>query len=290
MHSVEARGTRFAYSEDGSGQPVVLVHGSASDCRTWEGQREPLARRFRVVAYSRRWHWPNAPVAQGVDYAMDEHVEDLRELLPALGGAPAHLVGHSYGAFLCLLVALRAPHLVRSLVLAEPPALTLFVSPEPRPLELLRLAFTRPRTAAAIVRFGAKGVAPARRAFQRGDAEAGVTAFAQGVFGGRGYERLRRSQKIQVRDNLANVQAELLGSGFLPLPAEAVRALRAPVLLVSGERSIGLFRRLTEALAELLPHAERAVIPGAGHAMHEDNPTAYNVAVVPFIAKHAAKS
>ncbi|NIT60692.1 MAG: alpha/beta fold hydrolase, partial [Aliifodinibius sp.] len=73
----------------------------------------------------------------------------------------AHLVGHSYGAFLSLLLAMRQPDYVRTLVLAEPPAITLFVSNNPKPLEILKLLVSRPRTAAAIIKFGAKGVTPA---------------------------------------------------------------------------------------------------------------------------------
>jgi pimeloyl-ACP methyl ester carboxylesterase len=100
--------------ERGFGAPLVLVHGSASDRRTWGAQLEAFAARFRVIAYSRRYHWPNAPIPEGADYSMSEHVDDLRDLLDRLGAAPAHLVGHSYGAFVCLLLAAREPERVRS--------------------------------------------------------------------------------------------------------------------------------------------------------------------------------
>ena len=89
MPSVIVRGYDLDYSESGSGEPVVLVHGSASDQRTWQGQREALAERYRVIAYSRRYHWPNAPIAGGADYSMDEQVEDLRAVLRSLQTAPA---------------------------------------------------------------------------------------------------------------------------------------------------------------------------------------------------------
>lgn len=284
MTRLEVRGTALEYAEAGSGEPLVLVHGSASDHRTWHGQHEAFAKRYRAIAYSRRYHWPNAAIAEGVDYSMLQQVEDLQALLRALGAAPAHLVGHSYGAFLCLLLALREPSLVRSLVLAEPPALTLFVSNVPRPLEILKLMATRPRMAAAILRFGALGAAPAQKAFRRGDAEAAVRTFGDAVFGPGGFERMPESRRRQVRDNLTNIKAELLGSGFAPLPGGALRALRVPSLLVTGERSIALFRLLADRLAELLPRVERAEIPGATHAMHEDDATAFNAAVLAFLA------
>lgn len=98
MASIDIKGTRLECLEDGSGDPLVLVHGSASDYRTWDCQRRAFSERFRTLAYSRRYHWPNEPICDGADYSMVEHVDDLQALLGALDAAPAHLVGHSYGA------------------------------------------------------------------------------------------------------------------------------------------------------------------------------------------------
>lgn len=290
MAGVEVRGAALEYLEAGSGEPLVLVHGSASDHRTWTSQREDFARRFRVITCSRRYHWPNAPITEGVDYSMTQQVDDRQALLRSLHAAPAHLVGHSYGAFLGLLLALKEPALVRSLVLAEPPAITLFVSSVPKPLEVLKLLLSRPRTAAAVIRFGATGVVPATQAFRRGDPEAGIRIFGDAVFGRGGYERMPASRREQARDNISNVKAEILGSRFAPLNADALRALRVPILLVTGARSIGLFCRLTDRLEELLPRAVRVEIPGAWHAMHEDNAPAFNTAAGEFIQHEELRS
>jgi pimeloyl-ACP methyl ester carboxylesterase len=287
MAKIDVNGCALEYSETGSGQAVVLVHGSASDYRTWHSQATAFAERFRVICFSRRYHWPNGQIPSGADYSMDEHVADLRAFMRSLDAAPAHLVGHSYGAFLCLLLAIREPSLVRTLVLAEPPVITLFVGNTPKPLELLKLLATRPRTAAAIISFGAKGAAPASKAFRRGDMEAGIRLFGDAVFGAGGYERLAAPRKAQVRDNLSNVKAELLGSGFVPLDARKLQDVSVPALLLTGEKSIPLFHRLTDRLQELLPRAERFEIPGASHMMHEDNARAYNRAVLSFLETHS---
>jgi len=91
------------------------------------------------------------------------------------------------------MLAIKEPSLVRSLVLAEPPVITLFVSTPPKPLELLKLLVSKPRTAAAIINFGAKGIVPATKAFRLGDIEAGVQIFGDAVFGHGGYNRLSKS-------------------------------------------------------------------------------------------------
>lgn len=285
---MNVNGTFLHYVEEGSGEPVVLVHGSGSDYRTWEAQRPAFRARHRTIAYSRRYHWPNPPIADGVDYAMLQHVEDLEAVLSALGAVPAHLVGHSYGAVLCLLLATRRPQAVRSMVLGEPPVVRLLASNVPKPTELLWLLVTRPRTAAALVRFGVKGVVPARKAFQRGDTETGIRAFGGVVFGAGGYDRFPPSRRRQVEANRGNIRAELLGSGFAPLEPDRVRRVQAPTLLVAGEGSVALFRLLLDRLEELVPNTARVAIPRAGHAMHEDNPAKYNEVVLAFLARHGS--
>ena len=59
MACVNVSGNALEYVEAGSGTPIVLVHGSASDHRTWHLQQEALAEHFRVITFSRRYHWPN---------------------------------------------------------------------------------------------------------------------------------------------------------------------------------------------------------------------------------------
>jgi pimeloyl-ACP methyl ester carboxylesterase len=286
MAKVDINGTSVEYVERGRGSPVVLVHGSASDYRTWQEQLERLGARHRVVAYSRRYHWPNAPIPQGADYAMEEHVRDLDAMLRFLAEGPVHLVGHSYGAFVALLLAIRAPRLVCSLVLAEPPVTTLFVSAKPRPSEILRLLLTRPRTAASIVRFGATGIGPATAAVRRGDLPGAMRVFGTAVLGRDYYRRLTAGRLEQVQANA--IAAEFLGSGLAAIGDDDVRSVRVPVLLVGGRESPALFARLLDRLEELLPRAERVVIDAASHIVHEDNAPAYAHAVQSFLAAHEA--
>lgn len=77
MASIEINGTTLELHDHGGGETVVLVHGSASDVRTWRLQEEVFASQFRTIAYSRRYHWPNAKISDGSTYAVEEHVDDL---------------------------------------------------------------------------------------------------------------------------------------------------------------------------------------------------------------------
>src|SRR5207245_1852200 len=123
LHVGRVTGAELRFVERGAGIPVVLVHGSLGTLENWGPQIDAFATRFRVIAYSRRYHWPNAAQPDGQGYSLSLHADDLIGLIEALGLERVHLVASSYGAYVALLVTLRRPDLVRSLVLAEPPLL-----------------------------------------------------------------------------------------------------------------------------------------------------------------------
>jgi pimeloyl-ACP methyl ester carboxylesterase len=284
MSTIGINGASLEYAQYGQGEPLVLVHGSASDYRTWHNQQDEFALRYRVINYSRRYHWPNEQIPADADYSMLEHVDDLQVLIQELGAIPAHLMGHSYGAFLCLLLAIKKPELVRTLLLAEPPVITLFVSNTPNPLEMLKLLATRPRAAIAVMNFGAKGVAPATAAAKHEDPKKANRLIGKTIIGQQFYRQLSERRLEQVDANA--IKAEFLGSGFATLDAEQVRDVRVPTLLITARHSHSLFHRLADRLEELLPNVERVEINEASHIMHEDNALAYNRAVEVFLERH----
>ena len=263
---------------------MVLVHGSTSDYRTWQDQINDFNNHFRTITYSRRYHWPNEKIPEGADYRMSEHVNDLEILLQKLDAVPAHLIGHSYGAFLCLLLAIKNPSLIQTMVLAEPPVITLFVSNTPKPLELLTLFLKRPLTAIAILKLGMKGIEPAKKAAKRDDIEEVSRLMGRAILGEEFYNQLSESRREQVRVN--TIKAELLGSGFAPLRPEELREIDIPTLLVNGEKSPNVFHHLSDRLEELLSHTKRVQIPNASHIMHEDNTEAYNKKVMSFLTNY----
>lgn len=83
-------------------------------------------------------------------------------------------------------------------------------------------------------------------------------------------------------DELA-YKAEIPGPGFAPIDPHRVRTLMAPVLLIAGQQSVGLFRRIMDRLQELRPHARRGEIEGSSHMMPEQIAEAFNRSVRSFL-------
>jgi pimeloyl-ACP methyl ester carboxylesterase len=107
--------TWFADSA-GAGEPVLLLHGGLSDSELLLEPLEPaLGRRYRVLAFDRRGHGRTADTEAAFHY--DDMANETVAAIEKLIGGPTNLVGWSDGGIIALLVALRRPDLVRSLVL-----------------------------------------------------------------------------------------------------------------------------------------------------------------------------
>lgn len=107
--------TWFADS-GGAGEPVLMLHGGISDSEMLLEPLEPaLGERFRILAFDRRGHGRTADTDNAFHY--DDMATETIAAIETLIAGPAHLVGWSDGGNVALLVALRRPDLVRSLVL-----------------------------------------------------------------------------------------------------------------------------------------------------------------------------
>jgi pimeloyl-ACP methyl ester carboxylesterase len=134
------RGANLAYKDLGEGQPLVLIHANISDIRSWDPVAPHLAKNFRVITYSRRYAWPNDEIQDNVADPWQDHADDLEAMIEKLDIAPAHLMGNSTGATVALLLAKKRPDLVKSLILEEPPLISLFLPTTPPPLmDVLKL-------------------------------------------------------------------------------------------------------------------------------------------------------
>lgn len=115
MTYVDAGGVHTWYDEHGAGDPLVLLHGGFSDASEFGANIPALAARFRVLTPERRGHGHTADVAGPITYQL--MADDTAAFLDTLGIGRAHLVGHSDGANVALLVALARPDLVAKMVL-----------------------------------------------------------------------------------------------------------------------------------------------------------------------------
>lgn len=147
MPSLPVNGYEMAFVERGTGAPLLLVHGTLGDCRTWALQMEPFGAHYRTIAVSLRHCWPERWDGDGDDFTVQQHTKDIAAFIAALGAGPVCLLGHSRGGHIAFRVAQTYPDLVRRLVLVEPGgALDASLEPLGRPpARRLRLGRSTPR-------------------------------------------------------------------------------------------------------------------------------------------------
>ena len=284
-------GGPLAYADHGgSGAPVVLVHGLAGSSVNWIAVAPKLSESFRVLAPNLAG-FGKTPLA-GRTATVETNFELLTRFVETVAGPPALLVGHSMGGLLTLQLAATRPDLVGAAVLMS---------------------------AASPGKAG--GVAPAEQTAMietliGGDIVA-VAPIAHATAHSQGAELLvdnafaymhRRPVSKEVRDahialerergqdpstTLAYLQAFKslydMRTDFEPFD-EAVRAVRAPVLVLHGEEDPVVPIANMRRAAALRPDWETVWLAGVGHNPQMETPETFLAAVVPFLLRAAQGS
>lgn len=275
VKSIFINGESIHYIDVGKGDPVVFVHGAVGDYRTWGTQMDTFAKKHRVIAYSRRFAYPNKQtINDSADLTVIAHAKDLSEFLKALNLGPVHLVGHSFGASTALLTTMDHPELVRSLTLGEA-----FV---PSLLQNI------PGGDTILNNFITKTFTPVVEAFKNNSKEKAVQALISGVMDDSLYFS-RLSQ--QDRENMMANTSELKGitsskNIFTPVSCDDLKKIKVPVLLLKGDRSPSILSLITDELTRCLGNRENATLPNTSHGLEYENPSEFNKIVLGFIAKH----
>jgi non-heme chloroperoxidase len=272
--TITVNSTNLAYIEQDHGPPLVLVHGTLVDSRYWAVQVEQFAARYRVVAVSLRHHYPNASTGDLSDYGMRAHAADVAALIRTLALEPVHLVGHSSGGLVALLLTRDHPGLVRSLVLEEPARIAGLITNEQDKAEAQPLlAATGPMAKEVIAQLEA------------GNREGAIRTFVEYALGPGGDERSPDAFRASWMDNVHTLKTSLTLAPE-PFTCEDADKLGIPTLLIGGDASPRLFPLMLNALQPCLRTVERVTISRASHGVHLDNPMDFNRAVLEFVGRH----
>jgi pimeloyl-ACP methyl ester carboxylesterase len=268
MPLVPINGAQLDVVEAGSGDPLVLVHGSWDDFEVWSQVQDRFADSFHVVSYSRAGHSQSTAQPGSGSRRSDE--DDLAALIESLGISPANVAANSFGGSITLGLATRRPDLFRSIAVHEPP--------------LLSLAADDP-----VVREVGARVEPVLELIARGDDEAAAKLFIDEIAIGPGaWELMPPEDRARTATNAPTFADEMADPNWHVIDLDALGRLDVPVLLTNGEESPPFFAVIIDRLEEAIPGAQAEIIPGAGHVPHETHPAEYVAAVSAFVRDSAA--
>jgi pimeloyl-ACP methyl ester carboxylesterase len=257
MNATSADGTRIAFDRFGSGPPLVMAAGAFNDRSATEPLGRTLAGRAEILNYDRRGRGDSGDTPP---YAVEREIEDLDALLHAAGGSAA-VFGYSSGANLVLKAA-AAGSAIERLVLYEPP----FNPDDTYPT----LPPDLPHRLTELVEAGRRGEAvELYQTVAVGMPDAVVAQMRGAPF---------RPAMEAIAHTLAYDAAVV---GDRRLPSELLAMITIPALVVYGEETSPFMRGAAQAVAEALPGATLAGLPGQDHGI---DPVATAAAIRDFVA------
>lgn len=258
-------GVPIAVFEAGAGRPLVLVHGTTADHRTWRGVGPVLAIRWRLHAIDRRGRGDSGdgdPAAYDIEREFDDLVA-VAEVLAEDTGAAVDVVGHSLGGRIALGASLRTPAIRR------------IVAYEGAPLAP-----------------GEEAIDPALEARLRQDLAAGdldgmLARFMTEAIGmpAADLAAFRADPIWPLRAAAApTILRELAAAEHAPAAGlDALAAVSVPVLQLVGSLSPASFRVGAEALDQRLADGRLEVIEGARHGAHHSHAAEFTARVEAFV-------
>jgi pimeloyl-ACP methyl ester carboxylesterase len=251
-------------------QTALLVHSGGFTSRQWRKLGEALAPQFQVLApdligYGEAGAWPS-----GKPFHFSQDIAFLEALLDANGNGAAHLVGHSYGGFLALQLALRRPELVRSIAVYEPVAFGILDEVDDADaLDAIRLV-RREWTPDA-----------------SGADEGWLRDFVDWWNGAGAWQRLNDETRASMSAVGWKVFQEVVTLAADRTDRATYATITVPTLILGGEKTPLAERRVVEKLGAALPDASARLFPGVGHMGPISHASLVNEAIAAHLLANA---
>ena len=250
----------IAWIEEGAGPPVLFLHGVGGTRTAWGPQLRGLSDRFRCIA----WDMPGYGDSELLDPLTFEGIADrLVGLLDTLDIASADLVGLSYGGMHAMHTALRHPHRVNRLVLADTSA-----------------------------RFGTNGttadewISTRMEPLDRGETPADA---AEGIIDAITAVTLTGRIRDEVIGAFGRIPVDGFRASVRCLPTHDVldrlHEIPHPTRVIVGELDEETPISYAQLIADGIPDSDLCILAGVGHLSPSEAPESFNQLVAEFLAR-----
>lgn len=248
--------------DEGTGPPLLFVHGFPLDHRMWKHQIEEFSQSYRVIAPDLRGFGNSSSVANDATLTMRHFADDLAEMLSVLKvEEPVCLIGLSMGGYVAFQFREHHRSQLESLVLCDTRSIA--DSDEVRE--------NRFKTAQAVLGSGSKPLAETMSS----------KLFAPGVT----ETVLEEVRSMIMESSPSGIAAASRGMAERPDVTDRLPEIDVPTLVLVGEHdSISSPAEMRE-IADQIPGAEYVVIPDAGHMSPMENYDAFNRSLATFLER-----
>lgn len=264
------------YIDEGTGQPLVLLHGWGFDHSAWRPMIDRLRSRYRVIAVDVRGHGRSQGAASA--YRMKDLSSDLFGLLAELNlpKAPV-LIGHSLGGSIVQQFAVDHPLVARALVIMD--------SDLNPPINRLLMG-TVTRISSFVMRLAAR-LLGGKRSLGLYSPLLNVATYSSGWRKAHSDLVMEAAHKF-LDNNVPDLTRSLVAWGTRPDLADALVSVSSPTLLIRGSKDLIVTEAKMSALSRALPGARRSVVEGSGHAIISEQPDAVVAMIDSFIREVAS--
>ncbi len=254
----------IAYADEGSGFPLLLIHGLAGDHTAWLPQIAAWKNRYRIIAPDTRGAGRSSQVDEPVTIA--GLAKDFIALLDQLGIDKCHVVGRSMGGALGQEIALQAPHKVQSLTMLASLAKADLMCI--RVLDCLREVLEWRKSWEDHARHGSHYFVSTRFFNENPEKMAAIEKLVGGT---------ERKIACYSHSSKAVKEHDVL---------DRLHEIDCPVLVMSGEVDLICSRQCQQWIVDRLPQAEWVEIKDAAHFFMMEQPEAFMQAMTAFLDKH----
>lgn len=261
QHDLKLPDSRLFYRIDGTGEPLIFIHGNFNDHHIWDEQADYFSRHAQVIRYDLRGYGQSSTPT-----ASFSHVDDLKRLIGHLNLDKAILVGSSMGGGIALDFALAYPERVRGLVLAAPSVTT-----QRYPLSMLW-----------------KGIKNFYQLQLRGSGSA-IEAFIQDPYWSYFFPSAQNmAAREQVLQNVRNPNNFCRFPPHLAISAristiKRLDELQVPALIIASDRDHPFNLKTADELGRRMPQATSEIIKDCGHLPFIEKAEEFNQTVFTFI-------
>jgi len=263
MPHIYLNGANLYYEEQGRGpEPIVFAHGLLWSGRMFDNQVAAFKELYRCITFDFRGQGQSQVTRNG--YEMDTLSEDAAAVIEKLQAAPCHFVGLSMGGFIGMRLAIRRPHLLKSLILLE-------TSADPEPTETI----SRYRTLAWIARWLGIGLV-ANKVMP--------IMFGKKFMSDPTRATLREEWKRRlIANRRVGVYRATMGVIYRQAVYDQLDRINVPTLIIVGDQDVATPLTKSERMHDRIRDSKLVVIPGAGHTSTVEEPETVNVAIEEFL-------
>jgi 3-oxoadipate enol-lactonase len=255
----QVNGTTIAYNDQGTGLPIIFLHAFPLNRTMWETQEHALSSQFRIITIDLRGHGESdAPLWS---YTLDQSAHDVRALLDHLAIQQALFVGLSMGGYILFAFYRKYPTRVKGLILADTRAQADTEEGKNGRFKMAQTAYKKGPAAIADIMIP-KLLSPAT-VQTKPDLVQQVRAMIEG-------------------NQISGIAGDLMAMAERPDSVPLLSQITCPTQVIVGELDQATPPSDAKFIAEKIPGARLAIIPGAAHLANLEQPDTFSRIVSSF--------